>query len=117
VSRCSARIFLAGESLMLRVIFEARKQAAARSSNARDTCAMVANRIAMPDREIFKARLFCPNCRTTGQAIVEDEENPARSDAKRDRLVLAVSQGFAGGSHLDGVQQVICVNCRGPIPI
>jgi hypothetical protein len=71
----------------------------------------------MPEREIFKARLFCPNCRTSGQAIVEDEENPTRADGKRDRIVLAVSQGFAGGGYLDGVQQIICVTCRGLIPI
>jgi hypothetical protein len=71
----------------------------------------------MPEREIFKARFFCPNCRTTGHASVEDEENPARADGKRDRIILAVSQGFAGPGYLDGVQQVICATCRGLIPI
>ncbi len=73
--------------------------------------------IVTSEREIFKARLFCPNCRTSGHAIVEDEENPARADGKRDRIVLAVSQGFAGSGYLDGVQQVICATCRGLVPI
>jgi hypothetical protein len=103
---------------MLRVIHKARKEAAARASSiAYIACAIVERKITMPEREIFKARLFCPNCRTTGQAIVEDQENPARADGQRDRIVLAVSQGFAGGGSLDGVQQVICATCRSLIPI
>lgn len=63
--------------------------------------------------EAFKVKLFCPSCRTKGQAICEEIE----ADGKFDRLVLAVSNGFEGGGRLDGTDQVICSKCKNLVPI
>jgi len=66
--------------------------------------------------ETFKARIYCPNCRKTGEVICYDRENPAR-DGKFDREVLWASKGFRPGNYLDGTQQVVCEGCRGPVPV
>jgi len=66
--------------------------------------------------EIFRAKLFCPTCKTTGRAECEDDLSP-HNPARTIRIVLAVSEGFEGGGYLDGNQQIICSRCKGLVPI
>ncbi len=61
----------------------------------------------------FKVKLFCPTCRTTGDAICEETE----SGGKFRRMVLALSDGFQGGGRLDGTDQIVCGKCRSLIAI
>jgi hypothetical protein len=70
----------------------------------------------MARQERFTARLVCPNCRTMGEAVCEENENPALAD-KRDRLIVSVTKGFELGGYLNGNQQVICSRCHSLIPI
>jgi len=67
--------------------------------------------------ETLTVRLRCPNCRTTGEVICEENENPAPTGRKFDRVVLSTSKGFQAAGYLDGIQQVICSSCRVLIPI
>ena len=70
----------------------------------------------MSNEETFKAPMFCPNCRTTGEVICCDSKDPAR-DGKFDREVLWASKGFRAGSYLNGTQQVVCEGCGGLVPV
>jgi hypothetical protein len=71
----------------------------------------------MAKQETFTAKLICPNCRTTGEAICEENENPVHTGGKFDRVVLSISKGFQAGGYLDGNEQLICSSCRVLIPI
>ena len=71
----------------------------------------------MAKQEIFTASFVCPNCRTIGEAICEENENPMLGGGKFDRVILSVSTGFQAAGYLDGNQQVICSGCRVLIPI
>ena len=70
----------------------------------------------MAAQETFKVRIFCPNCRTTGEVICCDSESPER-DGRFDREVLWTSKGFRAGNYFAGTQQVVCDGCRGLVPI
>jgi hypothetical protein len=66
--------------------------------------------------EIFTAELFCPSCGTTGLAQYEESGEP-RYFGKLDRVILSVSEGFKVGGFLNGNQQIVCVGCRGLVPV
>jgi hypothetical protein len=70
----------------------------------------------MATREIFRAKLLCPTCKTTGMAECEDDVSPHNPD-RTIRIVVAVSEGFQGGGYLDGAQQIICSRCRSLVPV
>jgi uncharacterized protein YbaR (Trm112 family) len=70
----------------------------------------------MAKQETFTAKLVCPNCRTTGLATCEENENPMHP-GKLDRSIQSVSEGFRTGGYLDGNQQVVCSRGRVLVPI
>lgn len=71
----------------------------------------------MAKEETFTASLVCPNCRKTGKAVCGEYENPTRAGGRPDREILAFSKGFQTGGFLDGVEQVVCSDCLGLVPI
>jgi hypothetical protein len=71
----------------------------------------------MAHPETFTVSLHCPNCRTTGEVICAEHENPAPTGRRFDRMVLSASKGFQPGGNLDGIEQVICSSCQALIPI
>ena len=70
----------------------------------------------MATREIFRAKLRCPTCKTSGIAECQDDVSPHNPD-RTVRMVIAVSEGFQGGGYIDGAQQIISSGCKGLVPI